>query len=85
MIKFDKVINCTGFIALPVSMRKHGDDDECRCRYCSRDGKSSDKLNEHGVWDTMAVCLQTGDTWTVHYPQLTGRRPVRGEDDEKAS
>jgi len=68
----------TGFDPLPRKARKHGAvDDLCCCMYCSNDGLAKD--NPHGVWDTVATSLTTGETWYVHYPELHGRKMKRQE------
>lgn len=53
----------TLFITLPFNVRAKIAGG-CDCKYC----KNSPFLTP--AWDTLAICLETGRTWTVHYPEL---------------
>lgn len=51
------------------------DDRACSCRYCSKDRTPVKSVK--GVWDTEALDLITGKTWTVHFPELQGVKSKR--------
>jgi len=75
--RFAVVRNQTGFEPLPVEERRGTSDGHgCCCPYCSADATKSVR-DPDGVWDTRATDLTTGETWTVHYPELHGLAKLR--------
>ena len=73
--RFAVVRNETGFEPLPVEEHSDYMDNGCCCPYCSPDGVMRPTKNP--VWDTRATDLTTGETWTVHYPELHGLAKLR--------
>lgn len=73
--RFAVVRNETGFEPLPVEEHRDFGDNGCCCPYCSPDGFTPPTRNP--VWDTRATDLTTGETWTVHYPELHGLAKLR--------
>ena len=76
-----KTINRTQITALDLAYRKHGQrngqrDDYCCCPYCTAD-HSIPGDNPGGVWDSVAINIDTGELWFVHAPELHGRKLLR--------
>jgi hypothetical protein len=51
-------------------------DGGCSCRYCS----SNSYATRQAYWDTLAVNIANGATWTAHAPEYQdGKKPLRTE------
>jgi hypothetical protein len=70
-IKTHQVGN-TIFVPLPPEL--HRSCNGCVCQYCSVDGKTA---NPDAMWDTLAVSITEGYTWTVHAPEYHGVKKKR--------
>lgn len=73
--RFALVRGQTGFEPMPMEEHRDFFDNVCGCPYCSPDGIS--RPTKSPLWDTRATDLKTGETWTVHYPELHGLAKLR--------